>query len=440
LTFGGKDICSCGQNSGCGINVGGSGASNLPAPCDAHYKKLAEDSWQINVPAQLITGYLYRSGAWLTGPGWSDGPNAAHFRFDVQVDYPGPQHSVPLAYFSVMIVKEMVADALFVKPDANGGGYFTFMCSNVDACPEERRAPFIAGKKHTIEMGLSADRQEAIIDGKRLVRNEALGGVDYRNIHWGVYFFGGYGATNVKGNGVGDDFVIKITDASSAMYENGCSCAYTEFEPEPCSGNPSTPVTPTTGYESRPTPQPQRAPVPLPPAPVPLPASSPPADRVPAPPPLPALVPASAPSGECVANGPAYYTAACTALAATCEQHSFCKRVPAGSTSTASPTGACVSSDPNIDYSVACKSLEAMCEQFSFCKRVSSLTQSSMHSTPARRLRRLRRSADHTLMQHGIMTQGTFADEAEVECIQCADEDQLHSAVSQVADASRSEL
>jgi len=146
LDFGGKDICSCGQNGGCGINVGGAGASNLPAPCDAHYAKLAEDAWQIRVPVGLITGYLFRSGAWLTGPGWSGAPDAAHFQFDVKVDYPGPQHTVPLAYFSVMIVKEMVADALFVKPDANGGGYFTFMCSNVDSCPEERRAPFVAGK------------------------------------------------------------------------------------------------------------------------------------------------------------------------------------------------------------------------------------------------------------------------------------------------------
>merc|ERR1712151_50594 len=146
-------------------------------------------------------------------------------------------------------------------------------------------------------------------------------------------------------------------------------------------------------------------------APVSLP--SPPPTRTPPPPP-PAVVPAPPPLGDCVSNGPAYYAAACAALAATCEQYSFCKRVTPGSGTpgTPSPRGACVSNDPNIDYSAACEALEATCEQFSFCRRTSSLMQSSaMLSAPVRRLRRLRRSADHALIQQGNATHSMSADD-----------------------------
>jgi len=163
---------------------------------------------------------------------------------------------------------------------------------------------------------------------------------------------------------------------------------------------------------------------------------------VPLPPPPPsAPVLAPAPSGDCVSSGPAYYTAACAALAATCEQYSFCKRVPAGSSTPATvlSTGACVSNDPNIDYSAACKALEATCEQFSFCKRVSSLSQSSsIHSTPVRRLR-WRRSSDHALFQQGGIMQDTAAD-AEEDDIEYTGEDRLGSEASTVASPSRSEL
>merc|ERR1712048_92985 len=83
------------------------------------------------------------------------------------------------------------------------------------------------------------------------------------------------------------------------------------------------------------------------------------------------------------------------------------------STATALPQGACVSNDPNVDYSAACSALEATCEQFSFCKRASSLAQSSaMHSEPVRPSRRLRRSTQHVLFQReSTMQKGTFADE-----------------------------
>jgi len=183
-----------------------------------------------------------------------------------------------------------------------------------------------------------------------------------------------------------------------------------------------------------PGPQPQAAPVP--PLPSPTPA------RVPVPPPLPVLVPAPAPSGDCVPSGPAYYAAACKALVTTCEQHSFCKRVPAGSSTpaTISPTGDCVSNDPNIDYSAACKTLEATCEQFSFCKRVSSLAQSSAVRSVPVRLRRLRRSTDHVLIQQGDPMQGAFADDEKMDGIVSTDESQPGSAVLHVTRASHSEL
>merc|ERR1711972_685905 len=133
-------------------------------------------------------------------------------------------------------------------------------------------------------------------------------------------------------------------------------------------------------------------------------------------------------------------TAACAALAATCDQYSFCKRVRAGSSTPAavSPMGACVSNDPNVDYSVACKALETTCEQWSFCKRVSSLIQSSIHSAPVRRLRR-HGSSDHALFQQGDIVQDTVANADEDE-IEYAGEYRLGSESSLVASPSRSEL
>jgi len=124
------------------------------------------------------------------------------------------------------------------------------------------------------------------------------------------------------------------------------------------------------------------APSPTPP-PAPVPAPQPMPVPVPAPAPAPAPVPAS--SGSCISNGPEYYAAACAALEATCEQHSFCKRASAGGSAPAPapPVGACVSNDANIDYSAACQALEATCEQYSFCKRAPALTQSSaLHPAP----------------------------------------------------------
>merc|ERR1712048_29702 len=153
------------------------------------------------------------------------------------------------------------------------------------------------------------------------------------------------------------------------------------------------------------------------------------------------VVPAPAPLGDCVPNGPAYYAAACTALASTCEQYSFCKRVMPGSRTQPipSPGGACVSNDPNIDYSAACKALEATCEQYSFCRRVSSLTQSSaIHSAGARRLR-LRRSSDHVLIHSGNMSQVSFADKEQADGIGY-ENDQFDYAPSQVTNPARSEL
>jgi hypothetical protein len=157
-----------------------------------------------------------------------------------------------------------------------------------------------------------------------------------------------------------------------------------------------------SGSATQPSPQPQPAFLPPTPPLVPLPAPTSQPSRAQAPSPQPSLVPAPAPSGDCVSSGPAYYTTACAALAASCEQHSFCKRVPAGSStpSIVAPSGACVSNDPNFDYSATCKALEAMCEQYSFCKRASSVTQTSaMLAVPVHRLRRLRRSMDHVLFQ-----------------------------------------
>merc|ERR1712048_400532 len=155
------------------------------------------------------------------------------------------------------------------------------------------------------------------------------------------------------------------------------------------------------------------------------------------------VVPAPAPLGDCVPNGPAYYAAACSALASTCEQYSFCKRVMPGSSTQPipSPGGACVSNDPHIDYSAACKALEATCEQFSFCRRTLSLTQSStMLSAPVRRLQRLRRSKDHALIQQGNAMQRKSASEEKLDGLKYTTEDHLDFVTPQAASTSRSEL
>lgn len=197
------------------------------------------------------------------------------------------------------------------------------------------------------------------------------------------------------------------------------------------------------GGSSAPAPQPRSIPASQLPQPAPSPPPEPTSVPLPLPQSMPSLPPVPAPSlsGECVSSGPAYYTAACAALAATCEQHSFCKRVPAGSgtTATVSSSGSCVSNDPNIDYTVACKALEATCEQFSFCKRVSSLSQSSsMHMTPIRRLRR-HSSTDHALIQQSGIMQDAVADVEEYE-IEQTDEDWQEAAASEAASLSRREL
>merc|ERR1712151_68110 len=91
---------------------------------------------------------------------------------------------------------------------------------------------------------------------------------------------------------------------------------------------------------TQPTPQPQPAlsPPPAPPL-VPM--------LPPAPQPSHAQAPVPDPSGDCVSSGAEYYTMACAALATSCEQYSFCKRVSGSTTpSTAPPSGACVSNDP----------------------------------------------------------------------------------------------
>merc|ERR1712060_209852 len=129
-------------------------------------------------------------------------------------------------------------------------------------------------------------------------------------------------------------------------------------------------------------------------------------------------------------GGAAYYAAACAALEATCEQHSFCKRAGGSAPTAAPPAGACVSNDPNIDFSAACKALEATCEQFSFCTRAPSFIQSSAHQSVPRVVRRLRwtrRSTHHVLLQQeSMMQRGTNVDEEESDGIDDADEDAHH--------------
>jgi len=132
---------------------------------------------------------------------------------------------------------------------------------------------------------------------------------------------------------------------------------------------------------------------PAPPAPMPQPAPSPP---VPAPaPPAPAPAPAA---GDCVPDGPAYYASACQALAATCEQQSFCRRAaPEGPGPAPAPAGSggCVSSGPDY-YAAACQALAATCEQHSFCRRA------ALAQTSAARRVRLRAAGGHVLLQQDL--------------------------------------
>lgn len=179
------------------------------------------------------------------------------------------------------------------------------------------------------------------------------------------------------------------------------------------------------------------APATAPPQPAPQPQPAPPA-------PLLAPTPAPAAAGDCVSGGPEYYAAACAALAATCEQYSFCKRVPAGggAPGASPPAGTCVSNDPSIDYTAACQALEATCELHSFCRRASSLAQlsSATRSAPQadRQSRRLRKTKHHVLLQQGSMMQpGVFADDDESDGV---DGDQADSAASRMVGPSRSEL
>merc|ERR1711920_375089 len=97
-------------------------------------------------------------------------------------------------------------------------------------------------------------------------------------------------------------------------------------------------------------------------------------------------------------------------LAANCELYSFCRRAASGGGAPAPPSpsaGACVSSDPVIDYSAACKVLEASCEQYSFCKRAPSLGQlSGAHSTGVNNKLRHRSLSHHrVLLQQGAIVQ-----------------------------------
>jgi len=129
---------------------------------------------------------------------------------------------------------------------------------------------------------------------------------------------------------------------------------------------------------------------PAPPAPMPAPSPLMPAPAPPAPAPAPA-------AGDCVSNGPAYYASACQALAATCEQQSFCRRAsPEGPSPAPTPAGGeCVSSGPDY-YTAACQALAATCEEHSFCKRAS-LTQTS-----AMRRVRFRAAGGHVLLQQDV--------------------------------------
>merc|ERR1719401_2185323 len=129
-----------------------------------------------------------------------------------------------------------------------------------------------------------------------------------------------------------------------------------------------------------------------------------PAAPAPSPAPMPSPAPSAPAAGECVPDGPAYYADACRALAATCEQQSFCRRAapegpgPAPEGAGPAPTpagGACISSGPEY-YTATCQALAATCEQHSFCKR-SSLTQTS-----AMRRVRLRTVGGHALMQQDV--------------------------------------
>merc|ERR1712217_527466 len=92
-----------------------------------------------------------------------------------------------------------------------------------------------------------------------------------------------------------------------------------------------------------------------------------------------------------------------------CETHgTICKRVPGsgGALGPAPATVPCIAASDPI-YSAACEALAANCEQYSFCRRAS-LTQIS-----ARRQVRLRRSAGNALLQQSSNLQDSIATESE---------------------------
>jgi len=180
---------------------------------------------------------------------------------------------------------------------------------------------------------------------------------------------------------------------------------YSGFGGEAGGAAPAPPAPPMPAPISpSPAPVPWMAdPAPSPYGPAPAPYVPAPAPSVPAPAPyVPAPAPGPSPSaGDCVSSGPAYYAAACQALAATCEQQSFCRRASPGASSPA-PTpagGACVSSGPSY-YDAACQALAATCEQYSFCKRASLTQTSSLRQV------RLRTAAGHVLLQQDMALEG----------------------------------
>merc|ERR1712217_837206 len=92
-----------------------------------------------------------------------------------------------------------------------------------------------------------------------------------------------------------------------------------------------------------------------------------------------------------------------------CETYStICKRVPGsgGAPGPAPATVPCIAANDPI-YSAACEALAANCEQYSFC------TRASLAQTSARRQIRLRRSAGNALLQQSSNVQDGLATENE---------------------------
>lgn len=68
------------------------------------------------------------------------------------------------------------------------------------------------------------------------------------------------------------------------------------------------------------------------------------------------------------------------------------------------------------------------------------MQSSAMLSAPVRRLKRLRKSADHALIQQGNATHSMSADDEEMGGFEYTSEDQMDFAPPQAASTSRSEL